>query len=105
MASSSSSSGLYPQLSEPTFEIIQSDPRECVFLMSGVDISVANALRRIMLAEVPTMAIDFVEITTNTTALPDEFIAHRLGLIPLKSPENPSTFVSREVFFFFVTGI
>lgn len=55
-----------------------------VFELSNTDVSMANSLRRMMIAEVPTICIDQVEFLENTTCMQDEYIAHRLGLIPLK---------------------
>ncbi|KAM0747794.1 DNA-directed RNA polymerase III subunit C5 [Meredithblackwellia eburnea MCA 4105] len=53
------------------------------FDLVGVDASVANALRRIVIAEVPTVAIETVYIWNNTSIVQDEVLAQRLGLVPL----------------------
>ncbi|KAK9459152.1 DNA-directed RNA polymerase [Lipomyces oligophaga] len=57
------------------------------FDLIGLDASVANAFRRIMIAEIPTLAVEYVFIENNTSIIQDEVLAHRLGLIPLKA--NP----------------
>jgi hypothetical protein len=56
-----------------------------VFDLVGVDAAVANAFRRILLSEVPVMAIERVLIFQNTSVIQDEVLAHRLGLIPIKA--------------------
>jgi DNA-directed RNA polymerase I and III subunit RPAC1 len=50
----------------------------------GVDAPVANALRRILLSEVPSVAIETVYINQNTSIIQDEVLSHRLGLVPLR---------------------
>ena len=54
-------------------------------IIEGADTPFMNALRRIMLTEVPSMAIDEVVFIENSSMLHDEILAHRLGLIPLKT--------------------
>lgn len=53
------------------------------FVLSDSHIAFANALRRAMQSEVRSFAIEDVRIYDNSSALFDEMLAHRLGLIPL----------------------
>ncbi|MBP7120078.1 MAG: DNA-directed RNA polymerase subunit D [Methanolinea sp.] len=55
------------------------------FTLSGTAQPFANALRRAMIGEVPTLAIEDVRIYDNTSALFDEMLGHRLGLIPIRT--------------------
>lgn len=69
----------------PGLDVLEKSDYHLKFNLSDTDVSMANAIRRVMIAEVPTMAIDMVVIKENTSPLHDEYIAHRLGLIPLLS--------------------
>ncbi len=62
------------------------------FDLIGVDAALANTLRRILIAEVPTMAIEDCFIQNNTSIIPDEILAHRIGLIPLKADPREFNF-------------
>jgi len=53
------------------------------FDLIGVDAPIANAIRRVLLAEVETMAIEKVYVKMNTSVMPDEVLAQRLGLVPI----------------------
>ncbi len=55
------------------------------FLLEGANPAFANALRRVAMEEVPTMAVEVVEFRNNSSALYDETVALRMGLIPLKT--------------------
>lgn len=68
-------------------KIHESSPFDSTFSLVGVDASIANAFRRILLAEVPSLCIENVYINNNTSIIQDEVLAQRLGLIPLQA--NP----------------
>ena len=78
-----------------SLEVVSKDENKMTFLVKNSSPAYSNALRRIMLTEVPVMAIEELEIKKNNSALYDEVLAHRLGLIPLttdlKSYELPES--------------
>ena len=75
-------------------EFASLDPTLARFTLSGASPGFANAFRRAMISEVPTLAIEDVRIYDNTSALFDEMLAHRLGLIPIKT--DLTTYTTQE---------
>jgi DNA-directed RNA polymerase subunit D len=64
-------------------EVLEKSDHKLVFVVEQISVDMANAIRRIILSEIPVMAIDEVIILKNDSPLYDEIIAHRLGMIPL----------------------
>lgn len=73
--------------------IHHSEPFDCSFSLIGVDASIANAFRRILIAEIPTLAIEYVFVWNNTSIVQDEVLAQRLGLVPLKGSKAGLTWL------------
>ena len=69
---------------EVTF--IEREPEKARFLVRGITPAFANGIRRAMIADVPTMAIDTVRVVENSSVMFDEQISLRLGLVPLSTP-------------------
>jgi len=68
-----------------SLEIINQDNQTMSVKLKGIPLQYANALRRVCLNGVPVFAIDTVDIIENSSVLADEGLAHRLGLIPIKT--------------------
>ncbi len=67
-------------------EFVERGDREARFLVRGATPAFANGIRRAMIADVPTMAIDEVRFIENSSVMFDEQLALRLGLVPLTTP-------------------
>ena len=80
----------------PEVEVLSLEENQMSFEVKKTDASMANALRRVIIAEVVTMAIDLVTFEENTSCIDDEIIAHRLGLIPIKYAFKPGKTKLRE---------
>ncbi len=66
-------------------EFIEDKENKIVFIVKNAPVALVNAIRRAMIAHVPTMAVDYINVYMNTSYLYDEVLAHRIGLIPLKA--------------------
>ncbi|MDI9395068.1 MAG: DNA-directed RNA polymerase subunit D [Euryarchaeota archaeon] len=64
-------------------DILELSDRSAKFVLSSVSTAFANGIRRAMVADVPTLAIEYVNLYDNTSVLYDEQLALRLSLIPL----------------------
>jgi DNA-directed RNA polymerase alpha subunit len=72
----------------PQLRVLEKKGEKLVLLLEDVSPALANSIRRAVIAEVPTLAIDEVIVAENTSVLWDEMIAHRLALIPLKMDDK-----------------
>lgn len=64
-------------------DIRERNAEKIVFDIKGIEPPLANALRRIMIAEIPSIAIEKINMWQNTSIIPDENLAHRMGLVPI----------------------
>jgi len=64
------------------------DNESARFKLSEASIAFANAIRRIAMSQLQVMGIDTVTFYENDSALFDEYIANRIGLVPLESPDG-----------------
>ena len=73
-----------------SLEIINENDEKVSVKIKGVPLQYANALRRICLNGVPIYAVESIDVLENSSVLADEGIAHRIGLIPLKTDLSAS---------------
>ncbi len=69
-------------------EIVESNDSVFRFVLKDASNAYANALRRMAISHVKCFAIDRVTFYENTSAIFDEYIAHRIGLIPIVTPNS-----------------
>jgi DNA-directed RNA polymerase subunit D len=70
-------------LNSPSIELIEKADERISVKFKNIPREYVNALRRLAISEVPTLAIDDVVMIENSSVVHDEAVAHRLGMIPL----------------------
>ncbi|MBS7614482.1 DNA-directed RNA polymerase subunit D [Candidatus Bathyarchaeota archaeon] len=65
--------------------ILEKNEESIRLIVEGINTLMANTIRRLILTEVPVMALDDIVMIENSSVLHDEILALRLGLIPLKT--------------------
>ena len=73
-------------------DILELKPKKAVLKIEDTKPYFINSIRRVMLSELPKLAVDDVVIYDNTSALFDEIISHRLSLIPIPTDLSLLTF-------------
>ena len=88
-----------PQIKNPIIESFTDHDGTLKFTVKQINVSLANAVRRTILADIPTYcfrtlphAENRVQITTNTTRLNNEIIKQRMGCIPVHLKANDPDF-------------
>ncbi|MBU0586222.1 DNA-directed RNA polymerase subunit D [Candidatus Micrarchaeota archaeon] len=79
-------------------EISKEEDNKMQFSLKGVEAPFANLIRRYIMSSVPVLAIDEVTFYENTSNFFDEYVAHRMGLIPITTP--PKIPEDAEIVFF-----
>lgn len=80
---------------QPTIKVLKVNDEVIVFNLAGTTVAEANRVRQRIIDDIPTMCIEFVKIKrNNASALVDEFLVHRLGMIPLRSNKIDTFFRS-----------
>jgi DNA-directed RNA polymerase alpha subunit len=77
-------------------EVLSVQGETLKFELEGVNSGVANAIRRVLIDELPTLAIETMDVYVNESAVLDEVIGHQMGLIPLATDLTDSLLYQSE---------
>jgi len=75
-------------------KIIEQKENRVKFDITGINTQLANALRRTIISGIPVLAVERVKFLENSSVMHDEVLAHRIGLIPLKTDKGTPEIVT-----------